>query len=297
MAISAFSGPVISIGQPGAFDYNGDAAPSLFYQGVGLLDPRTPYTYQNGQRDGQATLAFLSGAYVTVDQAPSTLAVANIAASQSPAAGAITLVSVTGAGITAGVSLATATNGTVTGLLAIDAAMAPVTFGQNATVQVWNPATGIARNVRITSGGNDTGITFTVIGYDIYGYPMTETITGASAGVASGKKAFKYISSVTHTGSVASTMSIGTGDVFGFGLKVSDFFYADIFWNGALITATTGFLAADATSPATATTGDVRGTYAVQSASDGTKKLQIIVTPSVANLNAGTTGLFGVTQV
>ena len=47
------------------------------------------------------------------------------------------------------------------------------------------------------------------------------------------------------------------------------------------------------------TTGDVRGTYALQSASDGTKRLVLYVSPSVANLSNATnlpTGLFGVAQ-
>jgi hypothetical protein len=117
--------------------------------------------------------------------------------------------------------------------------------------------------------------------------------------VASGKKAFKYISGVTHTGSVATTLTIGTGDVYGLGLRALDFFYTDIYWASAFISANTGFTAADVTSPATKTTGDVRGTYAVQTASDGTKKLQIAVTASVASLaNASQiVGLFGVTNV
>lgn len=304
MSITALSGPIVAFSENGltgqSANLNPDAGPSLFLFGASLLDPRPAYTYQPGQDFGQSTAGFVDGSYVVVDQAPSTISAVNLAASQSPAAGAITLVSATGAGITAGVSIVRGdTRATVTGLLAIDGAMGFVTFGQSKSVQIWDPTKAISRNVRLTSGGNDSGITFTVSGYDVYGFPMSETITGANAGVASGKKAFKYISGVTHTGSVAGTLTIGTGDVYGLGLRATDFFYTDIYWNGAFITASTGFTVADITSPATKTTGDVRGTYGVQSASDGTKKLQVAITASVASLaNANPiVGLFGVTQV
>lgn len=303
MTITALTGPIIASGEnPGGYpsaNGNPEHGPSLFIYGSGMLDPRAPFTYNNGQAFGAPMYGFITGRYVLVDQAPSTISAVNVAASQSPGAGAITLVSATGAGITAGVSIVRADTGaTVTGLLAIDGAMAPVTFGQAATVHVWDPTKAVSRNVRLTSGGNDSGITFTVSGYDIYGYPMTETITGANAGVAAGAKAFKYLSGVTHTGSVATTLTIGTGDVYGFPLRVDRFAYAGVAWNSANITANTGFVAAVTTSPATATTGDVRGTYATQSASDGTKQLQMFVTPSVANLSGSslTIGLFGVTQ-
>lgn len=279
---------------------NPEVGPNPFHIGMALLDPRVPFTFQPGQGFGVKNYVFVSGGrFLCVDQAPSAISAVNLAASQSPGAGAITLVSATGAGITAGVSITRPDTGaTVTGLLAIDGAMGSVAFGAAATIQAWDPTKAISRNLRLTSGGNDSGLTFTVNGYDLFGFPMTEAITGANAGIASGKKAFKYIASVTHTGSVATTLTIGTGDVFGFPLRIDRFAYADITWNSGGISANTGFVAADTTSPATTTTGDVRGTYAVQSASDGTKQLQAFISIPVANIAvAGDVGLFGVTQV
>jgi len=110
-----------------------------------------------------------------------------------------------------------------------------------------------------------------------------------------GKKAFKYIKSCTVSGA-ATTIGVGTTDIFGIPLR-SDalLFYSRLWWNAAEITATTGYVAADTTSPATATTGDVRGTYAVQSASDGSKRLQIALIIPPANLGT-VTGLLGVNQ-
>src|SRR6185312_16419492 len=149
-----------------------------------------------------------------------------------------------------------------------------VSFGTNSEagnytyISMYDPTAAIARNVRITSGGNDSGITFLVAGYDLYGYPQTEQITGANIGVASGKKAFKFITSITPSGAVASTASAGTGDVYGLPLLSSFWGDVDVVWNNACITApSTGYTAADTTSPATSTTGDVRGTVNVASLS------------------------------
>lgn len=174
-------------------------------------------------------------------------------------------------------------------------------FGQDGSVRMWDPSRMVARNIRITSVGNDSGATFLLSGYDTYWYPVTEAITGANAGIASGKKAIKYLTAITYTGSLSgSNVSVGTGDVFGFPIR-SDAYYSgnaggdvQIAWNGAAITATTGYLAA-VTTAATTTTGDVRGTYAVQSASDGTKRLVFTQSPSLANISSST-GLFGVAQ-
>ena len=306
MSITALTGPVVAksanpLGSSGTLsaNQNPDAGPSLWLYADGVLDPRYPFTYGGGAGEAKCYGFANSSGVQVINQVPSTISAVNIAASQSPGAGAITLVSSSGAGITVSTSITRPDTGaTVSSLLAIDTAMSTVTFGQSANVNIWDPTKAISRNVRITSVGHDSGITFTVIGYDLYGYPMSETITGANAGVASGAKAFKYISSVTHTGSVATTVTIGTGDVIGLPVRADFFAYTEIFYNTGWVTATTGFTAADTTT-ATTTTGDVRGTYALQSASDGSKRLILSVIPSVANLANATslaTGLFGVTQ-
>lgn len=307
MATSAFTGPLVVFGDRNPLGTgatgttNPDKGPSLFWGGAGLFDPRGGYNrYRSGALGFSATSRI-----PVIDFVPSTISAVNIAASQSPGAGAITIVSVTGAGITvlAATTVVWPSGNTIpVAALAIDGAPGLVAFGNTSqsnsgytAISIYDPTKTSARNVRITSGGNDSGITFTVAGYDVYGYAMTETITGANAGVAAGAKTFKFITGVTHTGTVAGTVTIGTGDVYGFPIRADTLGYIDVVWNAALITATTGFTAAVTTSPATATTGDVRGTYAVQSASDGTKRLQVFITPSVANLGS-ITGLFGVTQ-
>jgi hypothetical protein len=237
-----------------------------------------------------------------INQVPSTLATNNIAAAQAGVVGAVTLVSSSGAGITVGASTLNANTGqTVTGLLAIDGATASVGFGDVGfqTLNAWDARTLIARNIRITSAGNDSAATATIKGFDIYGTPMTETQTLTNASVTAGKKAFKYIQSVTLAGTLSGgNVSVGTGDVIGLPLKADQFGHLYIIYNNAVITAPTGqgtYTAPDATSPATATTGDVRGSYTLASASDGTKRLQVFVVIPAYNVNS-ITGLFGVTQ-
>jgi hypothetical protein len=304
MSITAYSGPLVVFGQAPSYDYNPEAGPSLFYGGMGILDPRSAYTYEPGQDFGNVTAGFLGVNHIiTINYAPATKAAAGIAALANVTSGtAMTLVSSSGSGVTVGVSTINAATGqTVTGLLALGGGAAQrVSFGSSGTVQLWNPATLLSRAVSITGSTSGTGGDFLVSGYDVYGYPMTETITcGAGANTVNGAKAFKYIASVVPQFTDAHNYSVGTTDIFGFpiysatwnGGAVAD---VSISWNGAVITSTTGYTAG-VTTTATATTGDVRGTYAVQSASDGTKKLIITQSPTLANI-ASATGLFGVTQ-
>lgn len=73
----------------------------------------------------------------------------------------------------------------------------------------------VARQVLITSAGNDSGITFTVAGTDWAGSPISEVITGANIGTATGVLDFLTITSITTSGAVASTVTIGTNGVAG----------------------------------------------------------------------------------
>lgn len=160
--------------------------------------------------------------------------------------------------------------------------------------KLYNPVCMLGRNVRITTSSGDVAV-YTVRGYDIYGFPMSEAITANGATTVSGKKAFKYISSVTPVGTVGALTSIGTGDVYGFPLASQAFQDVQINWAAAVITSSTGYLAGDWTAPATTTTGDVRGTYNVQSASDGSKRLVVYNNPPPTNAVSGN-GTFGITQ-
>lgn len=302
MTATAWSGPLVtapsnplgSIGT-GSANQNPQSAPNFWLHGDALIDPRQPYTYYMGGDVSNKVYGWYASECQVINAVPSTLSAVNIAATQA-AATTLTLVSSSGAGITVGVSITRADTGaTITGLLAIDTAMAGQAFGQDATFNAWDPTKAIARNVRITSAADDSGKTFTVTGYDLYGYPMSEAITGANASVASGVKAFKYISSITCSSTPAGNISAGTGDVIGLPLRSDYFGDLRIVYNNAVITASTGYTAAVTTSPATTTTGDVRGTYALQTASNNSRRLQIFISPPVANASS-ITGLLGVAQ-
>lgn len=168
------------------------------------------------------------------------------------------------------------------------------------TPSLWNPQALLGRAVGITAAAAASGtVVFTVKGYDIYGYPMIETITAASNTQTLGKKAFKYIKSVTPDTSDAQNYSVDTTDIIGFPIR-SDFF-GDVLVNysasllPAVITANTGYVASVQTTPS-ATTGDVRGTYALQTASStNANRIMIRQTPPPANVTSDA-GLYGATQ-
>lgn len=160
--------------------------------------------------------------------------------------------------------------------------------------KTYNPQCMVGRNVRITTASGDTAV-YTVRGYDIYGFPMTEAITAAGATTVSGKKAFKYVASVTPVGTVGATAAIGTGDVYGFPLFSLTFQDVSILWSATVVTSNTGYLAGDLTNPATTTTGDTRGTYAIQTASNNAARLSIWQGPQPQAITS-ISGLFGTTQ-
>jgi hypothetical protein len=98
----------------------------------------------------------------------------NISASQSPGAGAILI---NGSAATAGVAT-------------LDA----------------------ARRVLLTSGGDDTSRTFTITGTSASGSPLVETIAGGNP-TSYTTQDFKTITGVTHSGTVAGTLTVGTNQV------------------------------------------------------------------------------------
>jgi len=65
------------------------------------------------------------------------------------------------------------------------------------------------RVVTILSAGDDSAISFTVVGTDVNGDSQTESITGANAGTATGASYFLTIASITAVGNPAGNVSAG----------------------------------------------------------------------------------------
>ena len=157
------------------------------------------------------------------------------------------------------------------------------------------------RAVSIVSGtGTLTNRNVTIIGFDYYGQPMSEVIaTGTvQSTTVPGKKAFYQISSASISGALGATIAIGTNDVLGFPVRVTDGGYiSHVGWAGSF-TIDGGTFVAAATATATTTTGDVRGTFDPSSAADGIKRLVVgIMLPGIAvGPNATRVGALGVNQ-
>lgn len=107
----------------------------------------------------------------TIACAPTAVDADGVCASQSPGAGAITL---NGALVTDGVA----------------------TFGA-------------AQKVRLTSGGNDSGLTFVFTGTDANGRPQTESVAGTVSSNSDTTKYFKTVTAITKDGATAGTIVVG----------------------------------------------------------------------------------------
>jgi len=193
------------------------------------------------------------------------------------------------------------TGGTITGTGT--GLVSSVAYGLDNCINLWNPVALLGRAVSITSTTSQiSAATFTVRGFDVYGFPVTEVITtsGTSATTTNGKKAFRYILSVTpNTTDGTGSYSVDTTDIIGFPLRSDTFqigteYDIAIASNNATVAATTGYTAAVKT-VATATTGDVRGTFALQTPSNGTLRFLTTQSPPLPALGS-IAGLFGVTQ-
>lgn len=308
MALTRYTGPLLASGA-GAFpgltigDGGEQPGPSAFAHGGGIFDTR----FGNfAGADISATMPMWYGlGWINVlNQAPAALSATNIAAAQVPVAATPLTLASASTGITvvpAGGFSIIAGQVFPAGALMIDGNPAVITLQSLGALTVagglscYDPRTMIARRLIFTSVGNDSTATVAIVGVDMYGYTYHETVTLANATTTTSLKAAKAVISITPAGTLSgSNLSVGTTDVFEFPLAVDQFPFVQIYWNSGLISASTGFTAAVRTTPATATTGDVRGVYATQSASDGTKLLQVFVAPNAPHMNQ--TGLFGVAQ-
>jgi len=157
----------------------------------------------------------------------------------------------------------------------VDSVYVTTTAGGSLTLSGALVSTGVAtfdvpRNVTITSTGSNAAVTFTITGTDKYGAAMTEAIIGPTT-VVGGTKAFLTVSAVATdlaTTTAGTAIEIGTGDVLGLPYHLADLGkIASITENGLSVTG--GSLLVGVTAAATATTGDIRGTFDPQTAMNG----------------------------
>src|SRR5579864_4719534 len=70
-----------------------------------------------------------------------------------------------------------------------------------------------ARRVLISSGGNDSSITFTVTGTQWDGQTISQTVTGSNGGTVATNLDFLTVTKIVTSGSTASTITVGTNTV------------------------------------------------------------------------------------
>lgn len=168
---------------------------------------------------------------------------------------------------------------------------------------VFDETQALERGISIVGTLAALGGSFTIKGADIYGQTQSEVVTIAS-GATTGKsvKCYKIINSVTPSFADSThTYSVVTQDLFGFPFRNDFWETLNIYFGSTLITSSTGWTKADQTSPATTSTGDPRGTYSLQTASQGANRLVMYQTLPFQNLGRANPDnaapLFGVTPV
>lgn len=133
----------------------------------------------------------------------------------------------------------------------------------------------VPRNIVVDSGGADTAV-LTFTGTDEFGQTLIESITLNGSTAVQGKKAFKTVTGVSSSAAIANGAFVGPGDILGIPVHLSDLgFVLKELQDGAAATAGTLVKAVDTL--ATATTGDVRGTYDPNSACDGALQFSLVL--------------------
>ena len=147
-----------------------------------------------------------------------------------------------------------------------------------------NPTTGLVyyvldcpRCVSLTSTANLSAVNYLITMLDEFGRVQTQLIAGPNVNTVTTKKAAVAVLSVVPQSTSASTVSVGTSDIYGLRFRCLDAGYIiSAKWAGVLAQNAGTLTVADTTTPATNLTGDTRGTYAVAgAASNGANRLLI----------------------
>jgi hypothetical protein len=129
----------------------------------------------------------------------------------------------------------------------------------------------------VSSSASDTAVTVTVRGLDEYGVAMTQTLTLNGTSAVLGTKAFKQVNSYQASGAMVGNLSIGNTKVLGlpFFIPYAAGSVLKEIQDG--VNATAGTVVAGVLTTPSATTGDVRGTWAPNATLDGSIDLQLVL--------------------
>lgn len=279
--------------------------PSFDAVGNGVQDARLPWNSAASGTSPQVIGWMDPGYHPVLDFVPSQLSVVNIAAAAAGAVGNMVLVSSSGSGtiVSSSATLMFPSLNTVpSGSLFADAVPLYRFFGNVGTppqlTGCYDAGTMGARAVAIHSAGADTGGTATVTGYDMYGYLIHSQVTLGSGSTVNTTKCFKAVTQITLAGTLSgSNVGAGWSDIYELPFYTNGQTTFWGFWNNAIVQGT-GTFVAGVTSTASATTGDVRGTWVPGSGSDGTKRLTLWQHPVISTMvSSGVNiGMFGVNQ-
>lgn len=329
MGITAISGPHVVYGitqtSSGAVtEYNEERGPSLYDLGSGFLDPRAVFNYGPGDAVGTKLYGIFDPTTATVDYIPFAADSSAIhrSTTEAPVAGtALTLTPTSSVGSILTTIVAPETGLTVS-VIALDSTAATLNFGQGGTIAIWNPAGGTGRVLSVINTSNTNTEQYIINGRDMYGLKMTETILASttSTGTGVGKKAFKYISTITP--STATTISatgvrVGMVDIFGFPTYTRYLAATTVITSTTALTPTIQILSSvscvlgSTVAVAVATSPDARGTVASTAATNGTSAtiitgdgsgVRITITQQISatmasNITASSqTSIFGLAQ-
>lgn len=140
-----------------------------------------------------------------------TASATKIAASQSvPAAQGVALTGASGTVVANNIAASQSISGA--GAVTLVAGIAPTSTGAFGGGLPYATVLGQRRDaaIYITSAGNDSGITFTILGRGPTGNVQTEVVTGANTSVAASRNTYSALYSIKASGATASTITIGT---------------------------------------------------------------------------------------
>ena len=149
---------------------------------------------------------------------------------------------------------------------------------------------GYGRCLQVAASGAATS-TVTIKGRDYLGQPVSETLTLNGTNAVVGNKAFKYIDSVSWTGTGGTTINLGTTDKLGLPFRMQN--VLEEMLDGVRVATLGTLVTPSRVDPQTATTTDPRGTYDPQSTLNGTALLSAVFQPDPTVNAAGNGGLHG----